>query len=343
MSSWRTSGLATALAAGLGLVTVLAVNAPANAAALADENGPDNSDWGTVVETSVTGVQADSWVVRVQGLQGILDTALFESAFPTRANAPEEQAGGKNLVDLAPGGFGLGKVSALYSRALGNKVPATASGGTTTPAPGVAYADAGGASVDIGIPYVQNPTGGTQLSPLGVHVEGISVSAMSAPGQPVKFTGGAARAYLSSLGGRLIDIPPLWPVNFGARIPGDYSRPPVALATTNEQVTTDNKGMPTLGADKHYKYDAKATSGYVNGIHASVLGTEVADVTVAHAAVIRDPLLTDKFKDKLPKLPDAKDFVKPVADKLDKLKEAAGTVKPAADAVKPAAPAMPQG
>ncbi|MFJ8676294.1 hypothetical protein [Streptomyces sp. NPDC093589] len=40
---------------------------------------------------------------------------------------------------------------------------------------------------------------------------------------------------------------------------------------------------------KHYNYDPKATSGYVNGIHISVLGPEVADATTWHAAAIRDP------------------------------------------------------
>ncbi|MER5883972.1 hypothetical protein ABT160_09100 [Streptomyces sp. NPDC001941] len=289
MASWRTSGPRALLTAGIALTAVTAVAVPATASAPV---GVD--DWGTVVDTEDC-VQADAWVVRVKGLGSILDTAMFQSHYPTTPKAPQEQAGGNKLVDLAPGGIGIGKVSALYSRAMGHSHPATVSGGRPVPVRGEVYADAGGAAIDVGVPYIENPAGGTSLSPIGVHAEGITVSAWSKPGQPVKFTGGAARAYLSVAGLKVIDVPPIWAVNLGVRIPEDYSKPPLALATTNEQVTTDEKGLPTLGADKHYKFDPKATSGYVNGVHASVLGTEVADVTVAHAAVIRDKERTDKY------------------------------------------------
>ncbi|WP_329119891.1 hypothetical protein [Streptomyces sp. NBC_01465] len=289
MASWRTSRANALLTAGLALTAVTAVATPATA------NAPVGADdWGTVVDTTDC-LQADAWVARVKGLGSILDTALFESHYPSTPKAPTQQAGGNKLVDLAPGGIGIGKVSALYSRAMGHSHPNTVSGGTAIPARGEAYADAGGAAVDVGVPYVQNPLGGTQLSPLGVHVEGITVSAYSKPGKAVAFTGGAARGYISVAGARIIEIPPIWATNLGVRIPEDYSKPPLATATTNEQVTTDSKGMPTLGPDGHYKFDPKATSGYVTGIHASVLGTEVADVTVAHAAVIRDAARTDKF------------------------------------------------
>ncbi|MFE0176822.1 hypothetical protein ACFWZ2_31410 [Streptomyces sp. NPDC059002] len=299
MASWRTSKRYALLTAGLAATAVTATAFPAQAA-LAPV-GVD--DWGTVVETDDC-LQADAWVARVKGLASVVDTALFESHYPTTPKAPTEQAGGNKLIDLAPGGVGIGKASALYSRAMGHSHPATTSGDPKVPARGEVYADAGGAAVDVGVPYIQNPAGGTQLSPLGVHVEGITVSAYSQPGKAVEFTGGAARGYISVAGARIIDIPPLWAVNFGVRIPDDYSKPPIALATTNEQVTTDQKGNATLGPDKHYKFDPKASSGYVNGIHASVLGTEVADVTVAHAAVIRDPARTDKFAPKLPAGPE---------------------------------------
>jgi hypothetical protein len=289
MAPWRTSGPRALLTAGLALTAGVAAALPAHAIAPA---GTD--DWGTVIKTEDC-LQADAWVARVKGLGKIVDTALFESHYPTMPTAPKMHAGGSKLIDLAPFGVGIGKAAALYSRAIGHGHPSTTSGGKDVPVRGEVYADAGGGSVDVGVPYIVNPTGGTQLSPLGVHVEGITVSAYGKPGKPVAFTGGAARGYISSGGVRLIDIPPLWAVNFGLRIPDDYSKPPLATATTNEQVTTDGKGNPTLGPDKHYKFDPKSPNGYVNGIHASVLGTEVADVTVAHAAVIRDPARTDKF------------------------------------------------
>ncbi|SDK53106.1 hypothetical protein [Streptomyces indicus] len=295
MASWRISGSRALLTAGVALTAVAAATFPAQAAHA--PGGVD--DWGTVVDTTDC-VQADAWVVRVKGLGKIIDAKLFQSHYPITPQAPKQHAGGKELVNLAPKGIGLGKVSALYSRAMGHAHPASTSGGSDVPARGEVYADAGGAAVDIGLPYIQNPTGGTQLSPFGVHVEGISVSAYSQPGKPVSFTGGAARGYISVAGARIIDIPPIWAVNLGVRIPEDYTQAPLALATTNEQVTTDIKGNPTKGPNGAYKYDPKSTSGYVNGIHASVLGTDVADVTVAHAAVLRDPAITDKFAVKAP-------------------------------------------
>ncbi|MER7173592.1 hypothetical protein [Streptomyces mesophilus] len=290
MASWRISGSRALLTAGVALTAVLTATLPAQAAHA--PGGVD--DWGTVVDTKDC-VQADAWLVRVKGLGKIIDTKLFQSHYPITPQAPKQHAGGRELVNLAPMGIGLGKVSALYSRAMGHAHPATTSGKQDVPARGEVYADAGGAAVDIGLPYIQNPTGGTQLSPFGVHVEGITVSAYSQPGKPVAFTGGAARGYISVAGTRIIDIPPIWAVNLGLRIPEDYTQAPLALATTNEQVTTDVKGNPTKGPNGAYKYDPKATSGYVNGIHASVLGTDVADVTVVHAAVLRDPKITDKF------------------------------------------------
>ncbi|WP_329119887.1 hypothetical protein [Streptomyces sp. NBC_01465] len=300
-NAWRTTGLRAVTAAGLALATAITAAGAAHSAS-APITGPDSGDWGTVVETP-DGIQSNAWVARVQGIGKVVDARLFESAYPATPTAPADQAGGNGLINLTVGGVGLGKASALFSRSLGNALPATISGKETVPAPGVAYADAGGASVDVGIPYVDSPTGGTQLSAIGVHVDAIRIHAMSRPGKALELDGGAARGYISVLGNRIIDIPSLWPVNFGARIPADYSQSPFALASTNEQVTTDNKGVPTLGKDGHYQYDPKATSGYVTAIHASVLGPEVADVTVGHAAVIRDPAKTDMLAPKVPKLP----------------------------------------
>ncbi|MFI7336943.1 hypothetical protein ACIBUY_03265 [Streptomyces sp. NPDC050085] len=294
MASWHIRRTRAVLAAGAGLTALLTTAFPASADA--DDNTLYSKDdqWGTVMKTDDC-VQADSWVVRVSGVGGTINAAMFESQYPASARAPKQHAGGDQLVDLAPGGIGLGKVSALYSRALGHAHPNSRAGGNEVPARGEIYADAGGGAVDVGVPYIANPAGGTQLSPIGVHVDGIQVSAWSRPGKPVAFTGGAASGYISVAGFDLIDIPDLWASNLGARIPSDYSQDPLVLALTNEQVTTDQQGKATLGKDGKYKYDGTATSGFVNGIHASVLGSNVADVSVAHAAVIRDPKRTDKY------------------------------------------------
>ncbi len=282
----RISRLAVVVAAvslsGLALSTLPASAAP-------DPIPPDPDDWGTVVSGNHC-AQADSWVARVTGLGKVVNTALFEAHAPETPSAPEDVAGGEHLVNLTiPPGIGLGVASAIHARALADQLPTNPGQQATTPAPCSAYAQAEGASVDVGLPYIANPvSGGTQLSPLGVHVDAISVDATATPDNPVAFRGGAAAGYISSFGNKIISIPKLWPVNFGVRIPADYSQPAFALASTNEQVTTDSGGYPTTDSSGHYRYDPTARSGYVNAIHASVLGTNAADVTVAHAAVLQN-------------------------------------------------------
>jgi hypothetical protein len=267
-------------------VSVLGVVEPASAR----QPGPDPAaDWGTVVSNGGC-AQSDAWIASLRGLGGNVDTRLFESHSPPTPAAPQARNGGKDLVNLTmPSLFGLqiglGAGSALYTRALANKVPAGAGAPDTTPSFCTAYAEAGGASIDLGLPYLSNPGGGTQLSPVGVHLEGVSVDATATPGKPVVLNGSAVRGYLSSLGSPVITIPPQ-SVNAGLRIPPDRSQPVLALATTNEQVTTDSSGRPTLDQAGHYAFDPTASSGYVNAVHISLLGTNGADLVVGHAAVL---------------------------------------------------------
>ncbi|WP_199550206.1 hypothetical protein [Streptomyces sp. N35] len=311
MSAWHTTGLRAATAAGLALTVAVTAMGTAQA-----DEADDAYSWGTVVETK-DGVQANSWLVGVTGVGKIINARLFESASPGHPKAQGESAGGGNLVDLTVGGVGLGKVSALYTHSFTNKLPRSKSGKETIPVPGAAYANAGGGRVHIGLPYVEGLVG-TPLQGLSVRVDALDVHARSLPGRPVEFQGGAASGELSMFGEKIIEIPPLWAVNLGATIPAGRNDPnaPFVLAQTNEQITTDNKGVPTKGKDGQYAYDPRATSGYVNGIHASVLGPNVADVTYAHAAVIRDPALTDKFKSQLPKVPALIDMIKDAAKQL---------------------------
>ncbi|MFC7305848.1 hypothetical protein ACFQVC_16675 [Streptomyces monticola] len=320
MAAWHTTGLRAATAAGLAMTVAFTAAGTSSA----DEPEP-TYDWGTVVKTK-DGVQANSWIVGVTGIGRIVNARMFEAASPTTPKAPRKFEGGNDLVNLAPGGVGLGKVSALYARALTNEQPrAKSQGKQTLPYPGSSYANAGGGSVDIGVPYIAPTTPeGTQLSGIGVHVDAIDVHARSLPGKSVEFQGGAASGYISVAGQRIIDIPPIWAVNVGVKVAGAGDKPSPVLAMTNEQVTTDNKGVATKGKDGSYKYDPRATSGYVNAIHASVLGPDVADVTIGHAAVIRDPAKTDMLKPKptapkpLPLIDHLKD---PIKDALDKKKD----------------------
>ncbi|MBC9714302.1 hypothetical protein H9Y04_17210 [Streptomyces sp. TRM66268-LWL] len=310
MSAWHTTGLRAATAAGLALTVAVTAMGTAHA----DEKEP-SYDWGTVVETK-DGVQANAWVIGVTGIGRLINARMFESASPGTPKAPREMEGGNELVNLAPGGVGLGKVSALYSKALTNKLPANKSSKSTFPVPGAAYANAGGGSVHIGLPYVENPFGGTPLSGLGVRVDAIDVHARSLPGRPVEFQGGAASGEITLFGTKIVEIPPIWAVNLGATIPGGGDDAAPIIAQTNEQITTDAKGVPTKGKNGSYQYDPRATSGYVNAIHASVLGPNVADVTIGHAAVIRDAAKTDHLKAQLPKVPTLLDMVTASSHKL---------------------------
>jgi hypothetical protein len=250
---------------------------------------PSVTDWGTVVPGGAR-PQADAWIAKVRGMGPTVDSALFESHYPGIPQAPETEAGGKGLVDLVTPklpGPGIGVGSALYTKAIGNALPAS-EGAEDVPFPGAAYAQAGGASIDVGFPYLPSPLPeSVSLSPWGLHLDGIEVEATAKPGLPVEFSGrGPASGYISSYGIKVIDVPTEWPPNFGARIPADHSEPAIAQLELNEQVTVDSEGYPTVDASGNYVFDPTAASGYVNAGHATVLGMNAADVTIGHAAVL---------------------------------------------------------
>src|ERR1051325_11043480 len=117
MKGWSTSRFRGLLAIGVAAACTVGIAGPASA-----DLDPDANDWGTIVPNAGC-VQADSWIARVEGVGGAVNTALFESHFPTMPKAPDHQGGGGELVNLTVGGVGLGKISALSTRALGNSVP----------------------------------------------------------------------------------------------------------------------------------------------------------------------------------------------------------------------------
>lgn len=394
-STYRGPGAALAIAVG-----ACALISASSGSAVADSKKVDPSniaDWGTVVQDAGC-VQAHSWIARVQGLGGVVNTALFEAHFPTYGSA-QEKAGGEDLIDLKipdptgiTGGVSFGQASALFSESVGNKSPNDDIGHTYSDLECAAYSKAGGGMVDVGLPDL-NPLSGLQDvgeqivkgaeelggeiakgaeevggeiakgaeelggnieagaeeawdavaggaedvgagieegvssigsffglrevkkmtpaqriqaakviarmqklsgkswaelrdgSPFRVHLEGISVSAQSLPGQPVKFHGYFGNGFISSFGNKIVDIPAEWPSNFGADIDAPWGGT-LAKAVTNEQVTTNPDGTGTVDGDGNYRYDPKAASGYVNAGHASVLGNLAADVVVGHAAVL---------------------------------------------------------
>ncbi|WP_083383660.1 hypothetical protein [Allokutzneria albata] len=293
------------------LVAGLAVVAMVGTAATGLAAPPGGTDWGTVVP-SQDGLQANGWGARAENFGGVLDERLFESADPTMPNAPQAQGSG-GVLTLAPGGKKLGKASALLTRSMRNSVPQSLGGKEKVPAAGVAYSDAGAASGDleIALPKAAN---GTARPPLLVHLDVSRSTAVSRPGQPVRLDGGQARGHVTYAGTR-IDVPASWPANHRVRVPQDPSLPAVAMIVFNEQVTTDLKGRPTLGSDGRYLCDPKATSGYTNAVHITILGGDrPAEATINHAAVIRDPAKTDKLAPKLPPLPD---FVRKILNRSE--------------------------
>ncbi|KAF9400762.1 hypothetical protein BGZ76_007663, partial [Entomortierella beljakovae] len=172
-----------------------------------------------------------------------------------------------------------------------------------TTASGVSYASSYAASLDIGTPYTANTNGGIQLSSVGVHLEGVTVTAISIPGKSVRFGVKANVGYVSVNGKKVVDLPPVWAPNSRMRIPEKEAQPIVADIFFNEQVTTDSQGKPTMDSNGKVVYDTKATSGYVNAIRMIINGKEEIEVTLLHAAVIRDPDQTDKFESNIPELP----------------------------------------
>jgi hypothetical protein len=279
----------------------------------------DVSNWGTVMALPGC-VQSDAWIARLKGLGGIVNTTLFQAHYPEFGQA-RKTAGGKALVDLKipdptrfTSGISFGQASGFYAKAIGNALPSTEISGDDVATTCAAYAEAGGAMIDVGLPGIPgfsfftgaaNALGslinkvnpfrpGTSLSwselrdssPLRVHAEGIAVSARSVPGKPIEFAGNFAHGYIASFGKKFIDIPAKWPANFGVEVPTPFG-PPLALVTTNEQVTTNPNGTGTLAPGRStYQYNPIAAGGYINAIHVTVLGTNAADLTVGHAAVL---------------------------------------------------------
>ncbi|GAA1006402.1 hypothetical protein Aple_031610 [Acrocarpospora pleiomorpha] len=279
----------------------------------------DVSNWGTVMALPGC-VQSDAWIARLKGLGGAVNTTLFQAHYPEFGQAGKT-AGGKALVDLKipdpnrfTSGISFGQASGFYAKAIGDALPSTEISGDDVATKCAAYAEAGGAMVDVGLPGIPgfsffsgaaNTRGGLinkvnpfrpgtspswselrDSSPLRVHAEGIAVSARSVPGKPIEFAGNFAHGYIASFGKKFIDIPAKWPANFGVEVPTPFG-PPLALVTTNEQVTTNTNGTGTLAPGRStYQHNPIAASGYINAIHVTVLGTNAADLTIGHAAVL---------------------------------------------------------
>ncbi|KAF9141524.1 hypothetical protein BG015_001260 [Linnemannia schmuckeri] len=250
-----------------------------------------NGAWGTIVPT-LDGLQANNWLLRVQHFRDIVDSAILETAAPTTPTAPI-QSTRSDSMSLKPQDVNFGSVAGATISAHTNAILQSLSENGNIPMPGVSFGLASIASCNIKLP-----------GDIVVELPSISsVVALSRPGKPVQL-GANYRGGSVSSGGQVFNLPSPVPVNFKIRLPADVSAPPYAVITFNEQVTTDQKGSPTLGPDGDYQYDPKATSGYINLVHITIQEEpQMADITVGHAAVIRDPAKTDRFTSQSASLP----------------------------------------
>ncbi|MFW3470048.1 hypothetical protein ACN24M_00885 [Streptomyces microflavus] len=247
--------------------------------------------WGTVAPTA-NGVQSNACVVGAVKVGRITKAQAHETATPTTPKAPRQQETLPAIGPLVLGGVNLGKVSGVRSCALTHKVARSGADSQSVPTPGAAYANVGAGSVDVDVPDVEGASSeGAQLSGVGVHVSDVDVQAQALPGKPVEFQCNIVSGQVSIAGAPVLSFPLVVPANFSTTLPKDGDSP--VLVVLNEQITTDEKGIPTRGSNGAYQDDPSATSGYVNAVRICVPGTDISEIVIGHAAVIRDPATTD--------------------------------------------------
>ncbi|KAF9152539.1 hypothetical protein DFQ26_000854 [Actinomortierella ambigua] len=266
----------------------------ASAVALAETEVPG---WGGPIAND-KGIEALGWLASIGNQPGNY-LQFFAAASPARPTATKGVVTVDNRANLVRNGRSIGVVSRFAVRAYTDSIPAASTGTATTPANGTATVDVFLGNLDAASNYIQNPNFGAQLSPVGVHLEACTARALASPGKPVKFVTscGGGSNYISSYGSKVAEIPAA-AVNLELRIPEDWTKPAIATVYINEQITTDIHGNPTTDKNGRYKFDPKATSGYVNIVRivSSADSDTPGDIlTLGHAAVVRDPALTDKY------------------------------------------------
>ncbi|MEV3861380.1 hypothetical protein AB0J38_44625 [Streptomyces sp. NPDC050095] len=276
MNRWRSRSARGALTAAVATLTALAATAPAQAHITPGHESAEQT-WGARAATGAG--QANAWVARISGIPRLSDVPLGAARHPAAPDAPELRRTGTRTLGLSVDRRPVGKVSALFARTMADQLPGAQ--GTLSPAAtGTAYADAGGGTLDLRIPTTTPGGENDKPTVIGIHLEGLSTSALARPGKPVAFTTGFTSGGLYVGEKKVVDLGEHAGPNTKVQIPGPSPRFPLAVATVNEQVTTDAKGVP----DKVNRPDAGA--GYVNAVHLTVLGPVIVDVTVGHSAVI---------------------------------------------------------
>ncbi|GAB6898403.1 hypothetical protein [Kineosporia succinea] len=242
--------------------------------------------WGTVLAGAP--LQAGTWLTGATG-PGLPSGETAASHSPATASMPQAITSSGARIGLDVNGFLVGRTTAPVSRSVTHRLPATVAGAPDVEAPGAAYAEVGAAELEVGWPYLPNHHGGTQLSPIGVHLEGLHVIAVARPGRPVRFGLTVTRGSVSVEGVSFADLPHVIPPNYEVHVPIDPAAGTSALIVFNEQVTTDNGGRPTAlpNASHQFRFDPEAGTGYVNAAHLYLPGPAGADITVGHAGVLR--------------------------------------------------------
>ncbi|GAA3593281.1 hypothetical protein GCM10022223_05210 [Kineosporia mesophila] len=242
--------------------------------------------WGTVLSGSP--LQASAWLAGAQG-PGLPGNESAVTHSPATTSMPGTITGSRARIGLDVGGFLIGRTLLPMSRSVTDLLPSTVAGAPDVEAIGSAYADITADDLEIGWPYLPNHHGGIQLSPIGVHLEGLEVIAVGRPGRPVRFGLTLTRGFVSIEGVPFAELPHVVPPNYEVHVPIDPAQGLAALIVFNEQVTTDHEGRPTQVPEsgRPYVFDPDAVSGYVNAAHLMLPGSSPVDITVGHAAVLQ--------------------------------------------------------
>ncbi|MFC7307021.1 hypothetical protein ACFQVC_22670 [Streptomyces monticola] len=283
----RTAAVTACLTAG----ALLAGSGPAASHIVVPPGDDGPGDWGTVVSTD-KGLGANAWLARMKGVSKVEPTPLREAAFPARKGAPEDVVSAKDITELKAGDVPMGQASADFVRARGDRTPPEKYKGDPVDAPGAATADIGSGQVALAIP---SPGSSDKKNPdfLTIDLSGLAMSAVTRPGKPIEFTAMAKEAsigYGPKNRQKTIDLGDLGEPNRKLVLPqGAADDKAMATVTVNEIHTTDQDGKVTLNKRGNTTILPESTCGYANAVHASLLGPEVADVTVGHVAACRKP------------------------------------------------------
>ena len=222
---------------------------------------PVADDWGTVVPNGGC-AQADAWVASLRGLGDTCRRPAVREPFAAHSRPRRRlRNGGKDLVNLTCPRFSACRsVSASAQRSTAGRwrtnCPPTRRSRTLCRL--LRRLCGGGRGLDRPWPAVsEQPAARSTATLAGRPASGGAQRRRHRhprqAGHPEQRCG--ARLYLVSRDRGSRRPAACGRSTSGFRIPADRAQPVLALATTNEQVTTDSNGRPTLDPSGHYFFD----------------------------------------------------------------------------------------